>query len=222
MTTGTTTADLNIAIWRMQTAIHFQVATDASKCLKPPVISPTEPTVVHKEILGILHAQHRQVDCILGDGNCLFRALSKAIYGVQTGHIALRVLLTSFIMKNEVLFVGLCDTDVKEHCSMMSKEAVYGTQAELQAAASYFQVPIFVLDKPCEKIGWRWMKYTPFDPTTIDFTGNPTILSPPTRFRIEILLHAAHFDRIAPREGYEASLPWPMLKGKREHWGLIK
>ena len=97
---------------------------------------------------------------------------------MQTGHLTLRALLTFFILKNDTIFGGLCNEKVEDYCTRMSKEAIYGTQAELHAAASYFQVPIFVLDKPNETRGWGWIKYTPVNSARLNFTGTPSISLP--------------------------------------------
>ena len=77
---------------------------------------------------------------MLPDGNCLFRAFSKALFAVQSGHITLRKLLVNFIESNERLFRGLCNDTLQSNCARMRKATTFGTQAELQAAASLFQV----------------------------------------------------------------------------------
>ena len=81
---------------------------------------------------------------MLPDGNCLFRAFCKA---VQSGHIILQKLLVTFVESNKRIFKGLCNGTLESHCARMRKASTFGTQAELQAAASLFQVYIYVLVK---------------------------------------------------------------------------
>ena len=50
------TADLNIAIWRLQIAIAFKVPTDSTKCLLPPVVPPSEDDqYIYEDVLSVLH-----------------------------------------------------------------------------------------------------------------------------------------------------------------------
>ena len=71
--------------------------------------------------------------------------------GIQSGHIKLRNLLVSFIESNTSVLGGLCNGTVQSHCSNMRKASTFGTQAELQAAASLFQVMIYIFDSASEE-----------------------------------------------------------------------
>ena len=162
-------------------------------------------------------SQHRQVDLITGDGNCLFRSLSKSIFGVQAGHVILRVLLTTFILRNKMVPGKFCNGEVDDHCGQMAKNGTFGTQAEIHAAAAYFQVPIFTFCISARN--WHWIKFTPVLRTLLDFAGCPLITPPPPLFRIKLLHHSSHYDRISPNTTKQ--LPPPSLPG-REDRGIIK
>ena len=57
------------------------------------------------------------------------------------------------------MFKGLCDGTLQSHCARMRKPSTFGTQAELQAAASLFQLCVYVYPKRSEERGWEWMRY---------------------------------------------------------------
>ena len=96
--TQLTPFDLTIAIWCLQTAITLKVPTDSANCLLPPAVLPTCSGNVYDYILHLLHSQHRQVEWSQEMGTVYF-SLSKSIFGVQTGHVILCVLLTTFMPK---------------------------------------------------------------------------------------------------------------------------
>jgi len=50
----------------------------------------TTPATGYVVLKPFLHTLQREVDRVLGDRNCFFRALSKAITGVEDYHISLR------------------------------------------------------------------------------------------------------------------------------------
>ena len=91
----------------------------------------------------------------------------------------------------------------------MAKPGTFGTQAELQAASSLLQVPVYIFQKPNDSREWEWMVYTP---QSKNFDACPGIatLQPPSTFDIELLYHAAHFDVITSSDP-TAMLPFPRL-----------
>ena len=99
---------------------------------------------------------------MLPDGNCLFWIFYKALFAIQSGHITLRKLLVNFIKSNKRLFRGLFNGTLQSHCARTRKATTFGTQTELQAAASLFQVFVYVFYKRSEEQGWEWMWYKPY------------------------------------------------------------
>ena len=201
----------------MKVAIALEVPTEAKLCLNPHV-THTASKYIAAQVLPLLQSQRRTVDAMLPDGNCLFRALSKALFGVQSGHIKLRSLLVSFIESNTRVLGGLCNGTVESHCSMMRKASTFGTQAELQAAASLFQVMIYVFDSASEERGWRWMRYKPYSKDKLLFQPTCEFPTPPEAFHIEILYDkiGCHFDLVVPMSAKE-SLDAPLLFGQLEN-----
>ena len=72
----------------------------------------------------------------------------------------------------------------------------FGTQAELQAASSLLQVPVYIFLKPNELRDWEWMVYNPQSRSQLDLSVCPGLaaLQPPNTFNIEIFYRATHFD----------------------------
>ena len=145
----------------MKVAIALEVPTEAKLCLSPP-ITPPVTGCISAQVLPVLHTQRQTIDVMLPDGNCLFRAFSKALFAVQSGHITLRKLLVTFIESNGRVFKGLCNGTVQSYCARMRKVSTFGTQAELQAAAPLFQVFVYMFYQRSEERGWEWMRYKPY------------------------------------------------------------
>lgn len=183
----------------MKVALTLEVPTEARLCLNPPV-TQTASHYVAINALPMLHSQGRTVDAMLPEGNCLFKALSKALFAVQSGHSKIRNLLVSFIVTNQLVFGGLRNGSVETHCGMMRKASTFGTQAELQAAASLFQFHVYVFDKPSKERGWGWMRYKPFGKEKLNY-HNIYLPPPPNGFQIELLYDevGAHFDLIVSK-----------------------
>ena len=186
------------AIWHIQLAISFEVQTEAKLCFNPPVTLPIEGSMGH-QLLPLLNSQGRTVDAMLPDGNCLFRSLSMALFAVSSGHLNVRKLIVQFIESNPRELGGLCNGPLPQHSERMRQAGVFGTQVELQAATSLFQVPVYIFQKPNVSRLWEWMVYKPQSKDRLDFSACPRIaaLKPPTNFNIEMLYNAAHCDVIA-------------------------
>jgi len=76
-----------------------------------------------------LNSQGREIDRVLGDGNCLFRALSKEISGVEDYHLHLRKAISEFEADHNLLFKPLHEavyqTDFNSHLKNIKKQLVH-------------------------------------------------------------------------------------------------
>ena len=97
------------------------------------------------------------------DGNCMFRALSFYFFGSENPHSKLRLLLVKFIALNSGCFSALVFTgSLNEHIASMKYSGKWGTQVELQAAASLAQIPIYVLTKGSTEVAeYKLIMYKP-------------------------------------------------------------
>ena len=100
----------------------------------------------HNEFLA-KHGRKRKV--ILGDGNCLFRALSYLVYGNQDAHPAVRQALATIVERNRDRFEQyIMEGTFDEHIMAIKREGAWGSQVELFAAATYFRMPLYVCSPP--------------------------------------------------------------------------
>ena len=101
----------------------------------------------------------------------MFRALSFLFFGSENAHSRLRSLLVTFIALNSSCFKPLVFTGcINEHIASMKYLGKWGTQVELQAAASLAQIPIYVLTKGAtEEAKYDWIMYKPHLTTHLKF-----------------------------------------------------
>jgi len=77
----------------------------------------------------------------LGDGNCLFRALSDQLYGSPNRHLEIRQQVCAYLAQHENRYKAFVDMDEEEswesHLQLMAKQGTYGGHLELSAFANY-------------------------------------------------------------------------------------
>ena len=111
---------------------------------------------------AILAALGRKVLQVKGDGNCLFRALGYYFYGTEMMHYKTRTLLSDFVAANSDRFKSIVmGGDVMNHVRKMQHLSVWGTHIELQATASLFQVPVYMLTFSRQQNRYIWHYYQP-------------------------------------------------------------
>ncbi|KAG0149006.1 hypothetical protein CROQUDRAFT_654086 [Cronartium quercuum f. sp. fusiforme G11] len=85
----------------------------------------------------------------VGDGNCLFRALSDQFYGTPEHHGRVRTDVCNYLAEHEARYRAFVDTDEEEswetRLQEMRKQGTYGGHLELSAFASLHQRPIKVI-----------------------------------------------------------------------------
>ena len=113
-------------------------------------------------------------DQVIGDGACLFRAISKSITGTQENHSALRAAMLEFMVcPDNVVAIGrflesshIRDVDKARHAvesyirdHRMSDEKTWGTNIEMSVIAAMFQAVIIVFGQYPSRRGW--IRYPP-------------------------------------------------------------
>ena len=119
-------------------------------------------------------------DVSLPDGNCFFCALGLQLGGFEELHQTLRELLVQFISCNQETFASwVTSGTMQSHLNNMQRNAKWATQVEIQAAASLFQVPIYVATNTIGTQGiYRWIVFQPHDKSSlIGSLENPRISS---------------------------------------------
>ena len=99
----------------------------------------------------------KRIDTIQGDGNCLFRAISKEITCSEEHHLALRKSLIAFILSNKKSFSELVGESIEEYIKRerMACDGTWGTDTELLGFATLLQTSVGVYYKA------KWHIYPP-------------------------------------------------------------
>ena len=140
----------------------------------------------------------------MGDGICLFRSLSLQLTGTQDHHIKLRKAIAKFEQTEgvfEKLHKTINRTPFLSHLQKIKKTSVWGTNVEVMATASLFQIDFYVAT---ESHNPTWLRYTPRTVATSAQTTSKLLsdISPhlqPQKEWIEIAhVCGSHFDSIKP------------------------
>ena len=124
----------------------LQIPTEARFCFNPPVCPPLLGSMGH-QVLPRLNRQGRTIDAILPGGNCLFRSISKSLFGTSSGHLHLRKLMVTFIKSNLQLLGGLCNPPSIENIA-----STWRHQGHLVHRQSFRQLhPCFKCQYTCTK-----------------------------------------------------------------------
>ena len=117
---------------------------------------------------------------IIGDGNCLFRALALELTGSQENHAFVRRTLVNFMIEDSVAshVTNYCGTDVNTylHIINMAQLGVWGTDVEIVVAATLFQSEIWVYtpapsSEDAKVKGYHWLCYPPLTHTNLKGYG---------------------------------------------------
>ena len=157
---------------------------------------------------------------ISGDGNCLFRSLAHIVYGTEHGHLQMRKLLVEFVKSNRQMFEPLIIGETfDQHTERMACARLWGSHIELQAAASLFEMPVFLCTTSrSEYQVYKWTCYKPFPPEKLIF--------PPPQERpktLHLLSHielchtgGCHFDCVLSKD-QTFSLIQPKIHAQHTH-----
>jgi hypothetical protein len=100
---------------------------------------------------------------VIGDGNCLFRSLSQCLGCGQQSHEKIRQQVVHYMRTNKEEIECLVDSQYSQHTDKMSKinggREIWGTEAEIQASASYFGTDIYVYRE--DNKDHSWSQYVP-------------------------------------------------------------
>ena len=176
-----------------------QSACEMIRCWSSlPVITESEPIkpIECSELLPHV------CDAIVGDGHCLFRALSKEVTGTQINHKAVRLAITNFLTNSHnaqlfgQFFFGkredhLCTVTTYVNDSGMCQDA-WGTDKEIIVAATMFQVNILTFSD-FGKHKRTWLR---FSPAFCNY--NCTIPSVGIKLHLYHTVSRDHFDRVIP------------------------
>ena len=150
-------------------------------------------------------------DYIIGDGNCMFRSLSKELFGTQCHHLQLCKLILDFEEHNPNIMMSLSNSEVKIHLDRMRQESEWGSATAFVALASMLQVPVYTFTNSASHI-YNWHRYSPLQMEKLSFQLNAALKLLAKRFTkanyIELLhYNACHYDRVVSLAKQSPSLP---------------
>lgn len=167
---------------------HYPASTSGYAVLKP-----------------FLQQQGREPEKVVGDGNCLFRALSIQLTGTQDYQLQLRKVIVAFESSEKLVFRGLHETINRtrfdDHLRSICKTAVWGTNLEIIAAATLFALDVYVATDGYKPGTAVWLKYTPYAriKTMPQIPTSIPVLPERNGQWIEIVhVNNNHFDAIKP------------------------
>ena len=176
-----------------------------------PVKEPTQQRLLcFDEASKFLDSYDRKIHPILGDGNCLFRALSYLIFWKEDYHQQMRKLLIEFIVLNCDTFCKYCkEHSLEEHVAHMKYDTIWGTDIEIHAAAAYLQRPIYVRTQRSQSLKCYWDYFAPLAtvmmPSSDDYFAN-IFHSRPLPSHLEIChSNRCHYDVIKMSDGSQAT-----------------
>ena len=168
-------------------------------------------------MVSFLATHGRQLDPAPTDGNCLFWSLAKQLIGDPSNHYQLRETLTKFIALNPQVFkCWLKDNcTLKEHLEQCSKPGQWGSHAEIKAAASLFQRPIYVATDSLMKGKCTWTVFSSFSKRKLTSTdmAKKFILLPKQWYELAYISEC-HYDGVVPI-CIDKPLQPPPLKGNK-------
>ena len=91
-------------------------------------------------------AEPGKVALMRGDGNCLFRAFSFNLFGVQSYHKSVRETLVFFMEENQILFAKEENTPIEQYLtvSKMKELGPWGTELGILAFSSLCNTNVYV------------------------------------------------------------------------------
>ena len=201
---------------------HLLLPPGTNCSLSSMRVTPPPTTESYKAILTSLEQQNRTIDNIQADGNCMFRSLSKELFGSEKYHSDLRKLVTDFEYCNLQLQPASSSKETCiHHINKMKNETVWGTTTELLSFASMLQTPIFTFTKSGSCSKYSWHQFKPFSLQKLSF-HNPALRTLAARFakldyHIELLHYEnCHYDRITSAKDTAPALSIPKLEGTVE------
>ena len=105
-----------------------------------------------------------ELNHIVGDGNCLYRAISLDLCGSQAQHMVVREKIIDIMCRNHQAFSAYVDGDVGDYLAHNTlRPRSWGSDVEIFAAATLLQTTIVVYTATSE-CSRRWLPHPPLFP----------------------------------------------------------
>ena len=200
---------LPTSLQELQTSsAYMKIGDFPDEPIPPEVFNPSKKPK-SEDISHILGRTGRKVKKMLPDGNCLFRSLSFCLYHSQDMHLEIKTLVDFIRTHSDRYKHFLMEHTLSEHLESMKKPFVWGTQVELQAAADYYEMCIYLFTKKEQQERYHWHRYTPRN-SAVATDNLPHIeLAHP---------RSVHFDPILDAATLQIPKSFPQLDGATEYF----
>ena len=180
-----------------------------------PVISP-----LYEHLIKELKSSGRMINVTTSDGNCLYHSMCKGLIGIENNYYLIKRVLLSFMYMNSEIFLPHINekygtTTIKDYCTAMSNDGVWGTDIEILALATILQAPIYTFSRENSNL-YRWLQYLPLlPPGSIQCDYDKTLkkllyVDKPKDFHLELSHYEGrHYDLIISSN--QNHLPLPTL-----------
>ena len=125
---------------------NFSEAISAK--LSIPHFAPTCDSIVVRSNISLLRDEGWSETEVVGDGNCLFRSVSKFLYGRQDFHLNIRHSVVSYMAQFSALFAPHVEQDFNIYLQQMSmadgRRTSWGSQVEILAIATMLRCPVYI------------------------------------------------------------------------------
>ena len=164
---------------------------------------------------------NRGIITVLGDGNCLFRALSRLLFDSEEWHALVRQQIVEFESLNSALMQPYCDVNIADHISRVKYLTKWGTHIELVAAASILRLPIYVCTQKCGNGQYYWEVFKPIQRSYLRFSESLSLQKPVGIDHFEIChTMRCHYDIITMSDGLRPVNP-PTIQQEHHHINLL-
>ena len=144
--------------------------------------------------------------------------------GNEEHHQFVRRTLATFCSHNNKLFQQFCHpTPIKDHINGMMLDRIWGTDLEIHAAASLWQVDVYVCQPNTSDSSYSWICFKPFPQSQLIYPEESLqITRPPGVLHFELLYASrCHYDVIVGPHGYVPNYPPRMTDQNEAHISLL-
>ena len=101
------------------------------------LVPHSNTTRLSTDLNDFLNTQGRRCHAVVEDGNCMFRAISHQVFGLEDKHSEVRFAIQDTIQVNLELYrcLWIGNGTFSEHVNNIKSCGIWGTQVELQAAS---------------------------------------------------------------------------------------
>ncbi|XP_019262690.1 PREDICTED: OTU domain-containing protein 5-like isoform X2 [Nicotiana attenuata] len=149
--------------------------------------------------MDIRRTKSLEVKKMLGDGNCLFRAVADQVYGDSEAYDLVRQMCIDYMERERDHFSQFITEGFTSYCKRKRRDKVYGNNVEIQALCEMYNRPIHIYSYSTEPIN--------------TFHGSYNTDSPPIRLSFH---HGNHYNSLVDphRLTVGAGLGFSSLQGR--------